>query len=42
MGRWHDITVNSPEADGAVSATGWTISGLAVIAAILAIWVFGI
>jgi len=42
MSHWHDTMVDRPEADGAVYATGWTISGLAVLSVILAVWVFGI
>jgi hypothetical protein len=34
--------VDQPETDGAVYATGWTISGLAVLAAIVAVWILGI
>ena len=30
MTHWHDTMVDHPEPDGAVYATGWTISGLAV------------
>jgi len=35
---WHS-TVDRAETD---SAAGWTISGLAVLGAILAVWVFAI
>ena len=31
MTHWHDTMVDRPETDGAVYATGWTISGLAVL-----------
>ena len=31
MTHWHDTMVDQPEADGAVYAAGWTISGLAVL-----------
>jgi hypothetical protein len=34
--------VDRPETDDAVYATGWTISGLAVLGAIVAIWLLGI
>src|ERR1035437_6212973 len=34
--------VDRPETDGAVYVTGWTISGLAVLGAIVAVWVLGI
>ena len=42
MTHWHDSMVDQPEADGAVYAAGWTISGLAVLATIIAVWAFGI
>jgi hypothetical protein len=42
MTHWHDTMVDRPETDGAVYVTGWTISGLAVLGAIVAVWVFGI
>jgi hypothetical protein len=42
MNHWRDTMVDRPEHDGAVYAAGWTISGLAVIAAIVAVWVLGI
>jgi hypothetical protein len=42
MIHWHDTMVDRPETDGAVYATGWTISGLTVLGAIVAVWVFGI
>ena len=42
MSQWHDPMVEMPETDGAVYATGWTISGLAVLWTIVAIWVLGI
>ena len=32
MTDWNDTMVDRPEADGAIYATGWTISGLAVLA----------
>jgi hypothetical protein len=34
--------VDRPETDAAVYVTGWTISGLAVLAAVVSVWVFGI
>lgn len=40
--QWHDTMVDRPESDGTVYVTGWTISGLAVIATIIAVWVLGI
>jgi hypothetical protein len=42
MSHWHDTMVDRPEANGVVYATGWTISGLAMLAVILAAWVFAI
>jgi hypothetical protein len=42
MDHWRDTMVNRPDDDGAVYAAGWAISGLAVIGAILAVWVLGI
>ena len=42
MTHWQDDMVDRPETDVAVYATGWTISGLAVLGAILAVWVFGV
>jgi hypothetical protein len=42
MSHWHDTMVDRPQTDGAVYATGWTISGLAVLAVIFAVWVFAI
>ena len=42
MTDWHDTMVERPATDGGVYATGWTISGLAVIGAIVAVWLLGI
>ncbi len=42
MNHWRDTMVDQPEPDGAAYLTGWTISGLAVIATIVAVWVLGI
>ena len=42
MTPWHDVMVDRPEPDGAAYATGWTISGLVVLGAIVAVWVLGI
>jgi hypothetical protein len=42
MSHWYDTMVDRPKAEGAVYATGWTISGLAVLGAIVAVWVLGI
>jgi hypothetical protein len=40
--QWHDTMVDTPEPDGPAYFTGWTISGLAVVATIIAVWVLGI
>jgi hypothetical protein len=40
--QWHDTMVERPEDNGPAYVTGWTISGLAVIGTILAVWVLGI
>jgi len=42
MTHWHDTMVDRPETDGAVYVTGWTISILAVLGAVGAVWAFGI
>jgi hypothetical protein len=42
MTDWHDTMVDRPETDGTVYVTGWTISGLAVLGTIVAVWVLGI
>jgi hypothetical protein len=42
MTHWHDSMVDQPETSGPAYAVGWTISGLAVLVAILGIWVLGI
>jgi hypothetical protein len=42
MTHWRNSTVNRPETDGAIYVTGWTISGLAVLGAVVVVWVFGI
>jgi hypothetical protein len=41
MSQWHDTMVDRPEADGVIYAAGWTISGLAVLGAVVAVWIFG-
>ena len=40
--QWHDTMVDQPEDNGPAYVTGWTISGLAVIGTIIAVWVLGI
>lgn len=42
MTHWHDSMVDRPETDGAAYATGWTIAGLTVLGAIVAVWILGI
>ena len=42
MIHWHDTMVERPATDTGVYATGWTISGVAVIGTIVAIWLLGI
>ena len=42
MTHWHDRMVDRPETDGAIYVTGWTISGLAVLGTVVAVWVLGI
>lgn len=42
MTNWHDSMVDRPESDSTAYATGWTISGLAVLGTIVAVWVLGI
>jgi hypothetical protein len=42
MSHWQDTMVDRPETDGAVYVTGWTISGLAVLGAIVVVWLLGI
>jgi len=42
MRHWQDTMVDRPDTDGAAYATGWTISGLAVLGTIIAVWAFGI
>jgi hypothetical protein len=42
MTNWHDSMVERPQDDGAAYAAGWTVSGLAVLGAIVAVWILGI
>ncbi len=42
MADWHDTMVDRPETDAGVYVTGWTISGLAVLGAIVVVWLLGI
>jgi hypothetical protein len=42
MTHWNDTMVDRPESEGAIYATGWSISALAVLGVIVAVWIFGI
>jgi hypothetical protein len=42
MSEWRDTMVDHPQDDDTAYLTGWTISGLAVLGAIVTVWVFGI
>lgn len=42
MARWHDTMVDQPETDGKAYVAGWTISGLAIVATIVVVWILGI
>jgi len=42
MTHWHDTMVDRPESDGPAYVTGWTVSGIVVLGAIVAVWVLGI
>jgi hypothetical protein len=43
MNHWRDTLVDRPEPDdGTAYVTGWTISGIAVLATIVTVWVLGI
>ena len=42
MTGWHDQMVDRPPNDEGAYAAGWTVSGLAVLGAIVAVWMFGI
>lgn len=42
MTNWHNSMVERPQDDGAAYAAGWTVSGLAVLGAIVAVWILGI
>ena len=41
--HWHDQMVDRPDMDGdGAYVTGWTISGIAVLGTIVAVWLLGI
>ena len=42
MSQWHDTMVDRPESDGPAYVTGWTVSGVVVLGAIVAVWVLGL
>jgi hypothetical protein len=42
MSQWHDSMVDRPNDEDSAYMTGWTISGLAVLGAIVTVWMFGI
>ena len=42
VSQWRDSMVDRPETDGAAYLTGWTVSGVAVLGAIVAVWALGI
>jgi len=42
MAHWHDTMVDTPVSNDTDYVTGWTISGLATLATIVAVWVFAI
>ena len=42
MSQWRDTMVDRPESDGPAYLTGWTVSGVVVLGAIVAVWVLGI
>jgi hypothetical protein len=42
VSQWRDNMVDRPETDAAAYLTGWTVSGVAVLAAIAAVWALGI
>jgi hypothetical protein len=42
MTHWNDHMVDRPESRDGFYVAGWTISGLAVLGTILAVWVLGI
>jgi hypothetical protein len=42
MTHWHDTMVDQPESNGTAYVTGWTVSGLALLGAIVGVWLLGI
>jgi hypothetical protein len=42
MNGWRDQMVDNPADNDGAYAVGWTLSGLAVLGTIVAVWMFGI
>jgi hypothetical protein len=42
MTEWQDHMVDRPVINEGAYAMGWTVSGLAVLGTIVAVWVFGL
>jgi hypothetical protein len=42
MPHWRKTMMDGPDTDEAAYVMGWTISGLAVLGAIVAVWILGI
>jgi hypothetical protein len=40
--QWRDPMVDQPDTDTPAYITGWTISGLALLGTIVAVWLLGI
>lgn len=40
--KWHDTMVDQPDQQDGAYVTGWTISGIAVIGTIVAVWLLGV
>lgn len=40
--HWHDQMVDQPDMEDGAYVTGWTISGIAVLGTIVAVWLLGI
>jgi hypothetical protein len=42
MTPWHDTMVDQPETGGTAYFAGWTVSGVIVLATVVAVWLLGI
>jgi hypothetical protein len=42
MTHWHDAMVDRPDTNEPGYVTGWSISGLAVLGTIVAVWLLGL